>query len=66
MSRCWAPSWRLRSRRWRSLWPASMIRAREPAELLEPRPQLDVQPGVLERDAERGGDRAEQLGLVLE
>ena len=30
-SRCWAPSCRLRSSRWRSFWPASITRAREPA-----------------------------------
>ena len=30
ISRCWAPSCRLRSRRWRSLWPASITRARDP------------------------------------
>ena len=32
-SRCWAPSWRLRSRRRRSASPASTMRAREPASL---------------------------------
>ena len=35
-------------------------------ELLEPRSKLDVQLGVLQREAERGGDGAEELGLLLE
>ena len=31
ISRCWAPSWRLRSSRLRSRWPASITRPREPS-----------------------------------
>ena len=36
------------------------------AELLEPRSKLDVELGVLQREAERGGDGVQELGLLLE
>ena len=36
------------------------------AELLEPGPQLGVEPGVLERDPGRGLHTFEQLGLIVE
>lgn len=37
-----------------------------PAQLLEPGSKLNVQVCVLERHAESGGDRIEELGLLLE
>ena len=66
ISRCCAPSWRLRSSRWRSCWPASITRPREPRSSSQPRLQLGLQPAVLERDRRRRADRVEQLGLVVE
>ena len=66
MRRCWAPSCRLRSRRWRSLWPASITRAREPVQLLQARPQLDLEARVLDGDAGRRGDGRQQLRVVAQ
>ena len=65
-SRCCAPSCRLRSSRWRSFWPASITRERDPRSSSSARLQLDVQASVLERDAGGGGDGVEQLGLVVQ
>ena len=65
-SRCCAPSCRLRSSRWRSCWPASMTRAREPLQLSRRALQLGLQPGVLQRDPGGRADRVQQLGLVVQ
>ena len=46
MRRCCAPSCRFRSSRFRSVWLASTIRAREPR-LFDAGPQLRVEPSVL-------------------
>ena len=66
ISRCWAPSWRLRSSRLRSRWPASITRPRDPLSSSRRALQLGLQLPVLERDRGRGADRVEQLRLVLE
>ena len=61
-----APSCRSRSSRRRAVSPASTRRAREAAQLLDPRPQLGLEPLVLERQrrGRRGG--AHELRLVVQ
>ena len=61
--RCWAPSWRSRSTRRRSAYPASTMRVRDARSSSDARPQLGVQPRVLQRQRRGVPDRAEQLAV---
>ena len=65
-SRCWAPSWRSRSMRRRSVSAAVTRRCAGGLELGEPRVGLRLQQPVLQCDRRRPADGLDQLGVVVE
>ena len=65
-SRCCAPSCRLRSSRWRSFWPASITRAREPRSSSRRARSSACSRAFSSAIAGRRADRVEQLGLVVQ